>query len=699
MPLKSFKIANQKAITFAECTNVPKIMVIAGPNGVGKSTLLYCLKSRQCTQLEISGKVLYIPPHRAWRKQQIRYQSLWNPRRPYSEVLESTQLQGVEGIRLFETARVPDSADESMSLVKYTLAQVEARRSKAITTRVDRNNLVYPEGKVPDVYRPLKDLTKSLLPHLEFSKIGDFDQNNVRIFWKRSKGFDFSSGVLNEIDIDELSSGEKSIISLFLPFIEKQMDQILQELETGQTNTITLQDMVVLIDEPELHLHPALQVRLLDYLRNIVAQGNVQFIITTHSSTLLNASTNDELYILTPKPDWPEPSNQLIQMATDADRLEGMRILCGETYPITACRAIVCIEGEVSEDLPSKPPDKQILSMICPELSEVVTLPLGGKNIVIQGAKRLKEILPSGIPGLNVFAIVDRDQNKRNRLSEDFIFELPVCMLENFLLIPDAINAVLKPYIERIKLKNSQEIESALKTIARNLKNDEIRLRVQHKIKPVYEHINGISSSAIKEKRDEIIESIKKTFPTDEELEQIVTEATSEVEEILRNNEELRFFRGKEILNGFFKQYLRDTKLSYMTFCIDLSKEVAKCPSATQELQKIIKHILGYVPKEISNELEEIKKQINSTNLISVESKKPLCEEIDSLLSQCDKVFAERRDNKAPIINRISLRNSILNLARKIEESFGGGIDTIPELKRYLEDLRFFAQKIGTLNT
>jgi predicted ATPase len=35
MALKSFRVENQKSIRLAEATSVPRIMVIAGPNGVG----------------------------------------------------------------------------------------------------------------------------------------------------------------------------------------------------------------------------------------------------------------------------------------------------------------------------------------------------------------------------------------------------------------------------------------------------------------------------------------------------------------------------------------------------------------------------------------------------------------------------------------------------------------------------------------
>lgn len=42
------------------------------------------------------------------------------------------------------------------------------------------------------------------------------------------------------------------------------------------------------IEQPELHLHPALQAKLIDIIVKIAHEGNVNFIIETHSETMIN---------------------------------------------------------------------------------------------------------------------------------------------------------------------------------------------------------------------------------------------------------------------------------------------------------------------------------------------------------------------------------------------------------------------------
>lgn len=52
---------------------------------------------------------------------------------------------------------------------------------------------------------------------------------------------------------------------------------------------------VLLIEEPEAHLHPQLQVRLLKYLEKTAQENNVQVIVTTHSPVLAASASIDSL--------------------------------------------------------------------------------------------------------------------------------------------------------------------------------------------------------------------------------------------------------------------------------------------------------------------------------------------------------------------------------------------------------------------
>ena len=58
-------------------------------------------------------------------------------------------------------------------------------------------------------------------------------------------------------------------------------------------------DIVVLMDMPGIYLPPQLQSRLLEYVRFVVKENeNIQFIIVTSSSALIDKATTEELVII-----------------------------------------------------------------------------------------------------------------------------------------------------------------------------------------------------------------------------------------------------------------------------------------------------------------------------------------------------------------------------------------------------------------
>lgn len=66
--------------------------------------------------------------------------------------------------------------------------------------------------------------------------------------------------------------------------------------------TLTTEDSLyrlLLIEEPEAHLHPQLQVRLLDHLEKVANNHNVQVIVTTHSTVLASSVHLDKIIHLT----------------------------------------------------------------------------------------------------------------------------------------------------------------------------------------------------------------------------------------------------------------------------------------------------------------------------------------------------------------------------------------------------------------
>lgn len=71
---------------------------------------------------------------------------------------------------------------------------------------------------------------------------------------------------------------------------------ILAEFE-GLSN-VHDQSKILLIEEPEAHLHPQLQIRLLKYLDEVSKNSEIQIIVTTHSPSITSAVPIDRIKVL-----------------------------------------------------------------------------------------------------------------------------------------------------------------------------------------------------------------------------------------------------------------------------------------------------------------------------------------------------------------------------------------------------------------
>ena len=170
------------------------------------------------------------------------------------------------------------------------------------------------------------------------------NESDVRCVFIRTAG----DKTTTELDLDDLSSGEKAVILLFLPLIEAEIEESLRQV-SGDTDSAppSTRDRVFLMDEPELHLHPDLQRRMLAFMRERSAMGHVQFGLVTHSPTILDDAGDEELYLLRLPQD--QSTNQLRRIASAGERLAALRELTGESYFVATGRNIVCVEGEQGE--------------------------------------------------------------------------------------------------------------------------------------------------------------------------------------------------------------------------------------------------------------------------------------------------------------------------------------------------------------
>lgn len=567
---------------------MPRVMVIAGPNGIGKSTLLYAIK--QGAGVTTEGTILlYQGPHRVLRRTSVARRWLTGATpRWLGDLLVGGDVSGFEGLNFGNAARTPDNVDEAGSTIKYTLGKIENRRQtihSGLIDRMRRENGTIDAASLPDIYGPLKELTKYLLPHLEFSKVDFQNEDNIRALWTRKD----ASQTL-EIDIDDLSSGEKSIIVLFLPLIEEQIRERMQQLETLASGTAVDQppatDRVFLIDEPEQHIHPDLQAKLLGYIRRISITTSTQFVLSTHSPTILDQATDQELFVMVaPSEDGAE--NQLKKIATNAERLEALKQIAGSAYFLTTGRVLVCIEGHTTP--PDEMSDLSLLEIIYPRATAFTLVPSGGKGNVISTVQRFQDHLPENVFRIRVRGLVDADQTEQ---AQPGISVLPVCMIENFLLDPKALFAYGQS-IGLNKFADKNAVRDELSRIMESMKDEEIGRRVATSIKAQTIRIRGASVDQVKERHGEAVESIKRMIPADVDLERIIAEATRVVEQFLATGESFQRFHGKTALKKFYQENIQPLNVGYSEACLGIAKLLADDEALTERLDGIFDQLAG----------------------------------------------------------------------------------------------------------
>jgi hypothetical protein len=522
--------------------------------------------------------------------------------RSYRRSLEEQSVPGFDlfvppGLQLAQgQPRQPDSVDEAQSFVKYAIAKMEYRRLRLIQETYEREGHQISPGALPDVLKPLRDLTRFLLPHLEFERIDIADERNVRCLFRRVDG-----DAIDSIDIDDLSSGEKALVALFLPFLETQIDVLLGDVDGADAEAPL---PTALIDEPELHLHPVLQTSLVAYIRSLTESGEAQFILTTHSPTLLDALKDDELFLLAPLTIVGD-GNQFVRVSSSEERLEAIRDLTGSTYLVTRCRPLVYLEGERPSGT-KQAADQRLVELLIPAASSWVLVAARGRAQAIASATRLREAATEGLPGIPVFALVDLDQAVG--VDPDYAIRWPVAMIENLLLDADAIWELLSPHRERIDLGSREEVHEALRQIARALRVDEVRLRVQGELGPVCVRVDVTDATAVGDAlgaaRAEFSERLEALGGGAAAIEALTAHAAEVVDRILEEGRELEAFRGKEILRGFYDQHQIGRIFPYAVFAYEVARRAAPKQRVRELTDTAVARIQRYVPRDLVPTLE-----------------------------------------------------------------------------------------------
>jgi AAA domain, putative AbiEii toxin, Type IV TA system len=154
---------------------------------------------------------------------------------------------------------------------------------------------------------------------IDFLNNGDLLPFGTRLNKVSSEGVFFTDGNGNEVEINQLSDGFRSILSLAFELIRLLIrfydeEKVFKNFKKGDY-TIGLAG-VVIIDEVDAHLHPTWQTRVGQWFTKYFPA--LQFIVTTHSPLVCRAAENGSIWRLS-APGSKIPSGEIT--GADKDRL------------------------------------------------------------------------------------------------------------------------------------------------------------------------------------------------------------------------------------------------------------------------------------------------------------------------------------------------------------------------------------------
>ena len=291
--IKEFKGLRDISINFEKNDELLDLLVSAGSNGSGKTRVLesilkYFQDNLNYKQNNIEAGIFYEEKEKNCISnvgdffdglENFSYREVNNPlHEKYIEIKKKLDI-------LPKIIYVPTEINfQKMNVASTTLVQeykfiniVDTNLIKDIpsyiATKMISAMLKNKNEKVGDVQKKVFNEINEIFENLSIDvKVEDISQDGRNITL-------FTNSLGDEFDINELSSGEKQLF-----------------LRTLAIKMLNPENSIILIDEPELSLHPKWQQRIVDVYRKI--GKNNQIIIATHSPHILGSVRKENIMLL-----------------------------------------------------------------------------------------------------------------------------------------------------------------------------------------------------------------------------------------------------------------------------------------------------------------------------------------------------------------------------------------------------------------
>jgi len=296
---------------FSEVTfDLPGHIVLAGPNNTGKTTMLQAVAAwgmalnrwKQLNDFQRHGGAYTKAPiaRQAFSAVPLRaFDLLWNERR-YTGSIE-IEIQSDQGWTV-PVELIADSTEQVYVRPKASVEPAVVRRADLRTvyvppmTGLSTDEPVYQRPKQDQLLGQGKpgDIIRNLLVEAHQSAVWGVLQESIR----RLFGYELIPPDATGADIIAEYRTNPKGPRLDIASAGSGFQQVLMLL----TFLYTRPASVLLLDEPDAHLHVILQDAIYGELRSVAAQQKSQLIIATHSEVIINSVEPTELCIMLNEP-------------------------------------------------------------------------------------------------------------------------------------------------------------------------------------------------------------------------------------------------------------------------------------------------------------------------------------------------------------------------------------------------------------
>lgn len=310
------------------------------------------------------------------------------------------------------------------------------------------------EERPLDPLKPYDDLLQKLFPDYSFTEKKEDIPSNLFIKLPSN----------DEIPFSDLSSGEKEIFFILSFFLRHDVA-----------------NAIIVVDEPEMHLHPELARLLVRTMRRI-KPGN-QLWLATHNTEIIDEAGRDRVYYIARH---PETMKSFLTLGTDEKReMRLLKDLFGYSGYIGIARSMVFLEGRDSSF------DRKVFSSLFPKYeSKLKFIPSNSSSNLPRINAAILSILESNIGWTEFYLIRDRDF-----LTEDFIkkysehssgriYVLKRHEIENYLLDDNIISKVQTEIFG--KPISPEQVRDKLSLIARNISGEVFRDMLVYRMNLIY---------------------------------------------------------------------------------------------------------------------------------------------------------------------------------------------------------------------